>query len=462
MNLHTACPTCEKNGKFRIHPSESYFFFHDRDMGAYLSNPVRVKVASDGSNDRFSFGSCEMQGWRKYMEDSHFEIGNFTYGKSDCLFGLFDGHGGPAVARFCRDHFPAILRSNPEFEKGNFEEALRHSFLKLDEMLVHDEDVIMKLKGYTEGGGTGRLPSPAPVPTISSVQPLPRRFAHDGHPASHSGCTAVVLYISHEGGLYVANSGDSRAVLCRNGDSLDLTVDHKVTVESELDRIRSAGGVIINGRVNGSLNLTRAIGDLSFKCDPSLSPENQVITAIPDTQKIEIDFDSDDFIILACDGLWEVMKSQEVVDYVLHGMRGIRGFSPTSATMTGVSLAGFAEESDPPSPASSASLVPTCISELLGNILDVACSEDVGKTEGVGGDNLSCILIDLRPGKPLVNIDRVSKSGDPFLSKPSGLKAFEFRTGTCDDDDDGFDGFGDQEWECRIERIDESDFPNTS
>jgi serine/threonine protein phosphatase PrpC len=275
------------------------------------------------------------------------------------------------------------------------------------------------------------------------------RFSDDGHPASHSGCTALVIYISDDNRVFVANSGDSRAVLCRNGDAVDLTVDHKISVETETERIRSAGGVIINGRVNGSLNLTRAIGDLSFKSDSSLPPEKQVITANPDTSVFEINFESDDFIILACDGLWEVMKSQEVVDYVLHGLQGVRGCGSLSPTGT---TDGISPKS---SPASSVSILPVTLSELLGNILDVACSEDVGKTEGVGGDNLSTILVDLRPGKPLVTLDRVSKSSDPFLTKPSGLKVFEFRSGSSSGDE-----FEDMEWECRIEKLDEADFPN--
>jgi serine/threonine protein phosphatase PrpC len=191
---------------------------------------------------------------------------------------------------------------------------------------------------------------------------------------------------------------------------------------------------------------------LSFKSDPSLPPEKQVITANPDTLVIDLNFDTDDFIVVACDGLWEVMKSQEVVDYVLHGLQGVRG---GTSPRGGTTVASNREEDSPKSsPASSASLLPTSLSELIGNILDVACSEDVGLTEGIGGDNMTCILIDLRPGKPLVPLDRVSKSSDPFLTKPSGLKAFEFRSGSSSGDE-----FEDMEWECRIEKLDDADFP---
>lgn len=366
------------------------------------------------------------------MEDSHFEYLDFTESRPDCLFGMFDGHGGSSVAKYCHVHFPAILREDPDFQSGNVSEALRKTYLKLDQLLLNDPQVIPKLKQYLkESRGGGETPPPLRTP--------PRQ---NSHPAFNSGCTALVVYIDEKASkAYIANSGDSRAVLCRNGDAVELSTDHKVTLQSEADRIVAAGGVVLNGRVNGSLNLTRAIGDLAFKGDPSLSPEDQVITANPDITVIDINPDTDDFIVIACDGLWEVMNSQEVVDYILHSLQGIRG---------GSSPTGGDVPSAPSSPTSSSSIMPTSLSELIGNILDVACSEDVGKTEGVGGDNLSCILIDLRPSRPLVNLERVSRSGDPFLKKPSGYKAFDFKSVSSSASSDGLE---DIEWECRIEKL---------
>ena len=389
-------------------------------------------MCSDGCNDLLAYGSCSMQGWRKDMEDSHFEYLDFTETRSDCLFGMFDGHGGSSVAKYCHVHFPTILKDDADFRAGNVAEGLRKTYLKLDQLLVNDPQIIPKLKQYLkESRGGSETPPPLRSP--------PRQ---NSHPAFNSGCTALVVYIDEKSSkAYIANSGDSRAVLCRNGDAIELSTDHKVTLQSEADRIVAAGGVVLNGRVNGSLNLTRAIGDLAFKGDPNLSPEDQVITANPDVTVIDINPDTDDFIVIACDGLWEVMKSQEVVDYILHSLQGIRG---------GSSPMGGEVPSAPSSPTSSSSIMPTSLSELIGNILDVACSEDVGKTEGVGGDNLSCILIDLRPGKPLVNLERVSRSGDPFLKKPSGYKAFDFKSASSSASSDGLD---DMEWECRIEKL---------
>lgn len=84
-------------------------------------------------------------------------------------------------------------------------------------------------------------------------------------PGSSSGCTAVVALLKGND-LYVANAGDSRCVVCRDGKAMDMSFDHKPEDKEEFDRIHKAGGhVTIDGRVNGGLNLSRAIGDHAYK-----------------------------------------------------------------------------------------------------------------------------------------------------------------------------------------------------
>lgn len=84
-------------------------------------------------------------------------------------------------------------------------------------------------------------------------------------PGKDSGCTAVVALLNGRD-LYVANAGDSRCVVCRNGKAIDMSLDHKPEDEEESARIINAGGrVTLDGRVNGGLNLSRAIGDHAYK-----------------------------------------------------------------------------------------------------------------------------------------------------------------------------------------------------
>jgi len=134
-------------------------------------------------------------------------------------------------------------------------------------------------------------------------------------PGQDSGCTAVVALLRGME-LYVANAGDSRCVVSRAGKALDMSVDHKPEDKPESDRINKAGGrVTPDGRVNGGLNLSRAIGDHCYKQNESLSDREQMITALPDVRCLTLE-EKDEFMILACDGIWNVMTSQEAVNFV--------------------------------------------------------------------------------------------------------------------------------------------------
>ncbi|KAL4855612.1 putative protein phosphatase 2C 8 [Chlorella vulgaris] len=119
------------------------------------------------------------------------------------------------------------------------------------------------------------------------------------------GTTAVVALIGNRM-LYVANCGDSRAVLCRSGGALPLTDDHKAAREDETARVEAAGGQILfwNGvRVMGLLAVSRAIGDHSLRPYVIAEPEVTIIARHP----------SDEVLVMASDGLWDVMNNQEAV-----------------------------------------------------------------------------------------------------------------------------------------------------
>lgn len=130
------------------------------------------------------------------------------------------------------------------------------------------------------------------------------------------GCTANVVVIN-EGlkKIHVANAGDSRAVMGRGGKAIALSFDHKPDGPEELERIHAAGSVVMEGRVDGNLNLTRAFGDFKHKNKKELKPEQQPITANPDTYDYEFDEECD-FIIMGCDGVWEQKSNDEMVEWV--------------------------------------------------------------------------------------------------------------------------------------------------
>ncbi|XP_038215482.1 probable protein phosphatase 2C 58 isoform X3 [Zerene cesonia] len=136
-------------------------------------------------------------------------------------------------------------------------------------------------------------------------------------PGNDSGCTAVVALLRGNE-LYVANAGDSRCIICREGKAIDMSIDHKPEDAPELERITKAGGKVSNeGRINGGLNLSRAIGDHSYKQNKDLDATEQMITALPDVKTLTIEPEKDQFMVLACDGIWNFMSSQDVCDFIL-------------------------------------------------------------------------------------------------------------------------------------------------
>lgn len=136
----------------------------------------------------------------------------------------------------------------------------------------------------------------------------------DGYVGPSAGCTAVCAVVRN-GVLYVANAGDSRCVLSRGGRAIAMTQDHKPMDTEEYARIMKAGGFVADGRVNGSLNLSRALGDLEYKQTKELGPEEQMVTAFPEIRQQTLQ-PGDEFLLLACDGIWDVLTNQEAVDFV--------------------------------------------------------------------------------------------------------------------------------------------------
>lgn len=122
------------------------------------------------------------------------------------------------------------------------------------------------------------------------------------------GSTASVAYFNKQTKkVYTANVGDSRVVLYRDGEPIRLTVDHRPNDIDEQVRIRDCGGFVINSRVNGILAVTRALGD-GF-----LEP---AVTADPHVEMIDLDTDKDELMIIACDGLWDLVSDKKAYEHI--------------------------------------------------------------------------------------------------------------------------------------------------
>jgi len=198
------------------------------------------------------------------------------------VFAVFDGHDGPAASEFCAKHLVKAIKSSKYYPK-NMKYTLTDTYLRMD-----------------------------------------HKFLNKG---ADGGSTAVVAFLDKNKTLYVANAGDSRCVAGVAGKAVALSVDHKPDLPNEKERIEAANHEvqqkveIVQGkrtkvaRVDGKLAVSRAIGDSDFKDDPSASASKQAVTAMPEVQSMKISSDLS-FVVLACDGLYDVMTDQDIVDFV--------------------------------------------------------------------------------------------------------------------------------------------------
>lgn len=243
-------------------------------MGQTLSEPVTTKDSYKCENSQVRVGSSCMQGWRINMEDAHTHLLSLPGDKDASFFGVFDGHGGVKVAHYAGNNLHKKVVTQSTYSRGNVSEALRQAFLSLDEEMMKDESLKDDL----------------------------------------AGTTAVVVLLK-DGKMFCGNVGDSRAVASVAGEVEQLSFDHKPSNEAESRRITAAGGWVEFNRVNGNLALSRALGDFVFKKNEKKRAEEQIVTAYPDVIEKPITPDHE-FIILACDGIWDVLTNQEVVDFV--------------------------------------------------------------------------------------------------------------------------------------------------
>lgn len=127
-------------------------------MGIYLSTPKTEKFSDDGENERLRYGLSSMQGWRATMEDAHAAIPHLD--DSTSFFGVYDGHGGKVVAKFCAKYLHQQVLKNEAYSAGDVGTSLQKAFFRMDEMMRGQRgwrelavlgDKINKFTGMIEG-----------------------------------------------------------------------------------------------------------------------------------------------------------------------------------------------------------------------------------------------------------------------------------------------------------------------
>ncbi len=152
------------------------------------------------------------------------------------------------------------------------------------------------------------------IESRDKTAPSPMGVMDPSEVADCVGCTSCMALITKTE-IIVANAGDSRCVLSKNGIAINMSEDHKPELDTERKRIEKAEGYVNENRVNGVLGLSRALGDLDYKKNKRLGATEQMVTASPDL-KVEKIANDTDFLIIACDGIWDCMSSQGAVDFI--------------------------------------------------------------------------------------------------------------------------------------------------
>ncbi|XP_047971471.1 probable protein phosphatase 2C 59 isoform X2 [Salvia hispanica] len=215
-------------------------------------------------NGKFSYGYASSPGKRSSMEDFYETRIDGVDGEVVGLFGVFDGHGGARAAEYVKQNLFSNLIKHPKFISDT-KSAISDAYSHTDSEFLKSENNQNKDAGSTAS-------------------------------------TAILVGDR----LLVANVGDSRAVVCRGGNAFAVSRDHKPDQTEERQRIEDAGGFVMwagTWRVGGVLAVSRAFGDRQLK---------QYVVADPDIQEEKVD-DTLEFLILASDGLWDVVTNEEAV-----------------------------------------------------------------------------------------------------------------------------------------------------
>ena len=258
-------------------------------MGAFLDKPKTDKHNESGQGNALRYGLSSMQGWRFEMEDAHCAyIGLPCDGlKEWSFFAVFDGHAGAKVSAYCAEQLLEHICTNDNFRSS-----------------IKTPDVDRILESVSKGIVAGFLDLDDKMRSIPEVL----------SGADKSGSTAIGALLSPDH-IFFANCGDSRAILCRDSQVILHTQDHKPFIPSEQERIQNAGGSVMIQRVNGSLAVSRAFGDFEYKNVQGKGPCEQLVSAEPEilTEKRS---GKDEFIVLASDGIWDVMSNEDIAAFV--------------------------------------------------------------------------------------------------------------------------------------------------
>lgn len=262
---------------------------------------VKAKEIERYGSNHFRVGSCAMQGYRKSMEDAHRIAIGLSKHPDHVFLGVFDGHGGGKASLFCSTNLHKMVDAI-DLEQFS-EKELIEVVLNLDREFLKESNVL-------------RYHGSTCVFALIDSRPFTEHenLAKEEFQPKNTIKEMPLLYR-----VTVGNVGDSRCIrgTTNKGEPSSYrmcTTDHVPSLRMETMRIAKAGGFVSSGRVDGDLNLSRAIGDYWYKSNSELPFTEQKISSVPDFLQFTIQ--RGDWILLACDGIFERLSLQKVTNFV--------------------------------------------------------------------------------------------------------------------------------------------------
>lgn len=322
--------------------------FYLKKEYSYKKNTQKIVVDSNQVNNSLNYinhnksqqlGWSEMRGLRPSMEDTILLMDNFYQISELTLVGLFDGHGGNETCFLNVQKLPSVLFYNLKYIlnlhglKLDYKSILE---LSIENLAVLIRATFMSLHGLVKKYNLNDGSAATIALICHKYGDIPTKISDDFISENLNKISGTEVYLhdpiywaikaqaskdllkdfkiekneknEKKSFIILGNCGDQRVVFCRNKKAIPITVDHKPELPSEIERIRRSGGFISETRrVDGILALSRAIGDIVAQ------PH---VTFEPDIHYIEFTAD-DEFIIIACDGVWDVMSSEQAVHIAL-------------------------------------------------------------------------------------------------------------------------------------------------
>lgn len=282
-----------------------------------LQHAVPIKETHSGLNNHIYYASSSMQGYRPEQEDAHCNEldvpidptkNRFDQDHKFCVFGVFDGHAGAMASEYCSKHLlPCVVQCEEE---------------RLAQLPDDCEDSLKRVWGSDDLFTTAYLKCDADL----------RQYHLDCNvqPELGAGTTSIAVYCRlpvdktkpHE--IVCTNVGDSRAILFdgATNTTVAMSKDQKPSNDKERTRIEAAGKMVSMGRVMGNLAVARAFGDFRYKNSPDVPEIQQAVCVEPEIKRYEftpattLTNGQYQFVVLACDGLWDKMSNPEVSDYI--------------------------------------------------------------------------------------------------------------------------------------------------